>query len=52
MTDAKTTAIAVLKELRGRRGFDHLIDGLDEETSHEMTQAIASIIDAALAGGA
>ncbi|OJB45898.1 hypothetical protein BGV57_03220 [Burkholderia ubonensis] len=44
--DALTTeaALAVLKELRGRRGFDHLIDGLDEETRSEITRAIAGIV--------
>lgn len=49
--DARETAIAVLKELRGRRGFDHLIDGIDDETRDEIVQEIASLIDAARAGG-
>ncbi|EPS1221643.1 hypothetical protein ACVBR5_000869 [Burkholderia cenocepacia] len=52
VTDAQVTARAVLDELRGRGGFDHLIDGLDEETHYEMTLAIATIIGSARAGDA
>ncbi|KUZ78262.1 hypothetical protein WI37_10980 [Burkholderia ubonensis] len=50
VTAAQETALAVLKELRGRRGFDHLIDGLDEETRDEIVRAIASIVPNARAG--
>ncbi|WP_232459095.1 hypothetical protein [Burkholderia ubonensis] len=50
VTDTQETALAVLKELRGRRGFDHLIDGLDEETRDEIVRAIASVVPAARAG--
>ncbi|WP_232450996.1 hypothetical protein [Burkholderia ubonensis] len=50
VTAAQETALALLKQLRGRRGFDHLIDGLDEETRDEIVQAIASIVPNARAG--
>jgi hypothetical protein len=45
---ARKIVAAVLEDLRGRKGLDHELDGVDDETYREMVLALTSkVLDAA-----
>lgn len=42
---AMAAALAIQKDLRGRKGFDHLIDSLELDTLAEIVQTHAEVFD-------
>lgn len=48
---AMACAIAILKDLNGRKGFDHIIDSLEPDIQADMTLEHAQIVQAFLVSG-